>query len=176
MRVKRGNDGGLRSYFELNTWFMSTTGLKLAQRLKWLFTPPQAKTDEEVADLIGAWEREEAEIYRQDATLELTDPWRMTAITCILTQRLNDHVELMSGSLTTYDELRRDVMAVAVQRRMAKNMANKMDPNSMGTGHVGKGLTNGEWSSTGGPQTWFNVGGYQGDAAGVQEEWGEDWQ
>ena len=178
----RKKDGGLRAYFEVNTLFMSTTGLKLSQRMKRLFEPRQARTEEEVADLIEEWEREEAEIYRQDATLGLTDPWRMTALTCILTQRLREHVELNSGSLTTYDALRKEVMAVAVQRRMAKNTVSKRDPNSMDTAHVGhqgKGPGNEEWNGAAVPyvqqQTWFNVG-YQGDAAGVQGDWGGDWQ
>ena len=150
---ERRKDAGVRSYFELSVWFMSTTGLKLSQRMKWLFTPPQAKSDEEVADLIEAWEREEAEIYRLDPTLELGDPWRMTAITCILTSRLREHVELRSGQLTTYDELRKEVMAVAVQRRMANKVASSSDPNRIDIAHTGKGSGNGE-NDTRGSQPW----------------------
>ena len=68
--------------------------------MKWLMTPPQAKNDEDVADLIEAWEREEEEINRQDASLQLTDLWKMTALRRTLTPELFEHVDLRSGSLT----------------------------------------------------------------------------
>ena len=38
--------------------------------------PHTSENEEDVADLIEAWEREEEEINRQDASLQLTDPWK----------------------------------------------------------------------------------------------------
>ena len=130
-RNDRNNDGGLRAYFEIHTWFMRTTGLKFSERMRSLTKPPQAKSEEAVVDLIEAWEREEEEVKRQDPEVALSDPWRMTASKCILPPRLDGHVELRSGSLTNYEELRREIMAIAVQRRLTRNITSRRDPNSM---------------------------------------------
>ena len=90
--------------------------------------PQQAKSEEEVADLIEAWEREEEEIKRQDPEVTMTDPWRMTAIKCILTPKLYDHVELRSGSLMSYEELRREIMTISVHRRLTNTSHRGMTP------------------------------------------------
>ena len=104
-------------------------------------------------------------------------PMELIAPKCTPTPKLFGHVELRSGSLTTYDKLRNEVMTIAVQRRMARNVANRRDPNSMGTGHVGRGSTAGsQWGPAMGPHTWFSLEGGQGDASGVQEDWGGDWR
>ena len=75
--------------------------------------------------------------------MTLTDPWKMTAAKCILTPKLYDHVELRSGSLTSYEELRKAMMAVAAQRRLNNNLTSRNDPNRMDAGSVGRGTTQG---------------------------------
>ena len=44
-RNERKRDGGLRAYFEIHTWFMRTTGLKLSERMRSLMKPQQAKSE-----------------------------------------------------------------------------------------------------------------------------------
>ena len=41
-------------------------------------TPQQVKSDEELADAVEAWEREEREFCYGDQTMTLTDQWEVT--------------------------------------------------------------------------------------------------
>jgi len=101
-------------------------------------TPAQAKSEEVVADLIESWLREEEELQRLDSTLTSTDPWNMSAVNCILAPKLYDHAELRSGPLTNYEELRKGIMMIAVQKRLNNNLTTRTDPNRMGAGSVGR--------------------------------------
>ena len=71
---------GLKTYLYLCWWFMKTTGLHMSQRLSALMTPTAAKTDEDVADKIEAWEREEAELIRINEETKMGEVFRMTAL------------------------------------------------------------------------------------------------
>ena len=85
-----------------------------------MMTPKQAKSDEDLADAIEAWEREERELCCGDEKLTLTDPWKITALKAILPQRIKDHVEMNSSKLSTYQDLREEVMQFAMHRRLQK--------------------------------------------------------
>ena len=79
----------------------------MSERMGVLMGPPQANTEEDIADSIEAWEREEAYLINMDPSLQLTGPWRMTALKCLLTPKVKDHVEMQSGKLRTYEDLQR---------------------------------------------------------------------
>ena len=59
-------DAGLKAYFEMYAWFMTTTGLRQSERMAALITPTPARSDEDLADAIEAWEREERELCYGD--------------------------------------------------------------------------------------------------------------
>ena len=110
---KQDEDAGLKAYFEMYAWFMRTTGLRQPERMAALMTPKQAKSEEDLADAIEAWEREERELCYGSEKLTLTDPWTITALKAILPQRTKDHVEMDSSKLGTYQDLREEVMHCA---------------------------------------------------------------
>ena len=132
----------MKAFFDLYAWFMRTTGLKMSERMGVLARPPPAKAEEDIADSIEAWEREEAELIKMDPSLQLPGPWRMTALKCLLTPKVKDHVEMQSGKLRTYEELREDVMTYATQKRLNRNRQTHKDPNRMDTNNVNKDFSN----------------------------------
>ena len=97
-------DAGLMAYFGMYSWFMKTTGLKQSESMAALMTPKQVK-EEDLADAVEAWEREERELCYGDQTLTLTDPWKITALKSLLPQRVKDHVEMNTSRLGTYRQL-----------------------------------------------------------------------
>ena len=46
--------------------------------------PAQAKSDEDLADAIEAWERAERELCYGDEMMKLTDPWTITPLKALL--------------------------------------------------------------------------------------------
>ena len=83
--------------------------------------PTAARNEEDIADAVEAWEREENEVRRFDpGGEELTDAWR-TALKCILVGRIQEHVEITAGRYTKYEEMRKEVMKYAMQRRLEKH-------------------------------------------------------
>ena len=128
----------MKAFFDLFAWFMRTTGLNMSERMGVLMRPPQATTEEDIADSIEAWEREEAELINMDPSLQLPGPWRMTALNCLLTPKVKDHVDMQSGKLRTYEELREDVMTYATQKRLNRNRQIHRGPNKMDTNNVNK--------------------------------------
>ena len=87
-------DAGLVAFFEMYAWFMVTTGLHQSERMASLLTPKQVKNDEDIADAIETWEREEAELKRIDPTAGLGESWRTTAIKNFLPQMLKEHIHM----------------------------------------------------------------------------------
>ena len=78
-------DAGMKAYMMMYVWFIETTGLQLSERLMHLMRPVAAKHEEEITDLIEAWEREEHAVRRLDPDgEELPDAWEMTALKCML--------------------------------------------------------------------------------------------
>ena len=70
----------MRAYMRVYAWFTETTGLHLSERRMHLMRPVAAKSEEEIADTIESWEREENKVRRLDPDgEELPDAWRMTA-------------------------------------------------------------------------------------------------
>ena len=70
--------------------------------------PTAARSEEDIADAVEAWEREENEVRRLDpGGEELPDAWRMTALKCILVGRIKEHVEITAGRYTQYEEMRK---------------------------------------------------------------------
>ena len=80
--------------------------------------PSPVKSGEDIADAVESWEREELELRKLDPiTEELPDVYRMIALKCLLSGRIQEHVELQSGRLMTYAALRQEIMTYVVQRR-----------------------------------------------------------
>eukprot|EP00974_Lingulodinium_polyedra_P006041 572345-Lingulodinium_polyedra.AAC.1 len=44
----------------------------------------------------------------------------MTAVKCLLTGKVKEHVELIAGRIKTYEHMRKDIMKYAVQKRLDK--------------------------------------------------------
>ena len=112
---------GLKTYLYICWWFMKTTGLNTSHRLSALMTPTAARTDEDVADKVEAWEREEAELIKLNADAHMGEVFRMTALKNMCTQKIKEHLELKSGGLGTNDQVRKEIMSYAVQRRVYRN-------------------------------------------------------
>ena len=77
-------------------------------------------------------------MIKMDPSLQLPGPWRMTALKCLLTPKVKDHVDMQSGKMRTYEELREDVMTYATQKRLNRNRQTHRDPNKMDTNNVNK--------------------------------------
>ena len=76
---------------------------------------------------------------------ELPDAWRMTALTCILVGLAREHVEITAGKHTKLDDLRKELMKYAKQRRLAHHRGqtrNNMDLGCM-VGPAGDATGNG---------------------------------
>ena len=120
-------DGGAKAYLQVYMWFMETTGLKLSERRSALMTPSRARNEDEIADAIESWEREELEIRKLDPSgSDLPDVWKMTALKCLLTGRIKEHIELRAAQFKGYDDLRSEVMKYATQKRLEKNRSGNM--------------------------------------------------
>ena len=139
----------------------------MSERRAYIMRPMPAKREEDVADAIEAWEREEMELKRMDPQgEELPEAWRMTALKCQLAGQIKDHIDINAGMITGYDQLRSHVMKYAVQRRLERTKTNA-GRSAMGVGGVGstqEGTDHWQW----GDQPW---GGQEG--AGETESWGE---
>ena len=109
-------DGGYRAFFEMWAWFMKTTGLKLSERMTALMRPGSAKSEEDIADVVQAWERGESELLRMDENCRLPEPWRMTALKGLLTAKMRDHVE-MRANLSTYERISMTMLWVVLYKR-----------------------------------------------------------
>ena len=113
-------DAGLKEYFEMYAWFMKTTGLRQSERMVALMTPKPAKSDDDLADAIEAWEREERDLCYGNESMKMTDPWAITALKALLPQRIKDHVDMNSARFESYRDVRNDVMQFAMRRRLQK--------------------------------------------------------
>ena len=52
-------DAGMKAYMMVYVFFTETTGLQLSDRRMHLMRPAAANNEEEIADLVELWEREE---------------------------------------------------------------------------------------------------------------------
>ena len=59
-------------------------------------------------------------------TQDLPDVWKMTALTCLLTGMIKEHIELRAAQFKGYDDLRSEVMKYATQKRLEKNRSGNM--------------------------------------------------
>ena len=50
----------------------------------------------------------------------------MTALKCLLTGRIKEHIELRAAQFKKYDDLRSEVMKYATQKRLEKNRSGNM--------------------------------------------------
>ena len=99
----------------------------------------------------------------------------MTALKNMCTPKIKEHLELKSGGLETYDQMRKVIMSYAIQRRMYKNTQQGMkDSNNMDMGVVtqqttmrqGKG-PHWNWDDT-------SVGAVQESQDRQEEPWSAD--
>ena len=97
---------------------MESTGLKMSERRAAWLKPSPVKNEEDIADAVESWEREELELRKLDPIAEeFLDVYRMIALTCLLAGRIQEHVELQSGRRMTYAAVRQEIMTYAAQRR-----------------------------------------------------------
>ena len=83
----------------------------------------------------------------------------MTALKCILVGRIKEHVEITAGRYTMYEEMRKEVMKYAMQRRLEKHRG--QHGNSMDLGEVDRTPMASEAAG--------------GDATGPGNEWSDPW-
>ena len=115
-------DAGAKAYVTVYAWFMESTGLKLAERRGAWMNPPPVKHEHEIADAVEAWEREEMELRKLDpVSQELPECFKVIALKSLLVGQIRQHIELMSGRLTGYGDLRREIMGYAMQMRLETN-------------------------------------------------------
>ena len=122
--------------------------------------PMPAKSEEYIADALEAWEREEMELGKIGPSNDaLPDAWMGTAVKCLMIGTLTEHVERNSAMITEYDELSKDIMRCAMQKRLER--ARK--------GHPTGGYAPMDTHNVGGPEGW---GGMTGQEQTEQWQWG----
>ena len=65
-RLNKNTDAGVNAYIEICAWHMGMTGLKLSERRATVMRPMPARNEEEIADAIDAWAREEMKLRKID--------------------------------------------------------------------------------------------------------------
>ena len=115
---------------------MGTTGLRQSERIAALMAPDPAKSDEDLADAIDAWEREERDLCYGDESMKMTDPWTTTALKALLPQRIKDRVEMDSARFENYQDVRHEAMQLAMHRGLPEIVQGATYPNNMDTSHV----------------------------------------
>ncbi len=143
--VNMGRGMGLIAYWNLHDWFKSMSGIGLADMRHRVMVPTRVDNEAELTGAIDKWKWECGELERLDpACGTLPEKYRITALKCILPERLRDYIDEREDELRTYEAIEGKVIQWAMRKRRDVNSASgpvPMDCGMVNQTREGKGGT-----------------------------------
>lgn len=118
---------GLWAYVKVHHWFCKTSEQGRINRRIALMNPATGKHEYEIASAIESWEDSYRLVVQEDPEAAISDGWKIAAVKCILTGNIKTHIDLKIDSIKPYDDLRNEIMAYAISKRIEKERGDDMD-------------------------------------------------
>ena len=118
--IHKHEQNGLRSYKKLFIWSVDISSNAKHVCVSKIMNPDPARSNEELADAIEKWDRDQMNLMKIDPKCVLTDPLKLPAFKKILTPEMLEHVEnQMDSSISdNYTEVRKRVYGWALKKRL----------------------------------------------------------
>ena len=119
-KIQKHEQNGLRSYKKLYIWSVDISSNAKQLSMNQIMNPERAKSEEELADAIEKWDRDQTELAKVDPGCELPEAFKLPAFKNMLPPRVLEFVETqMDSSLSdNYKEVRKRVYGWALKKRL----------------------------------------------------------
>jgi hypothetical protein len=134
--VHNARGDGIKALWQVHRHFTETTGAGLAERMKALMSPPQAKHEWEVADMLEKWERNCERLEKYGDMYRLNVMFKVTAVIAMLCGKLKDEFDRPEHTKVRADpremeealiKLKRDIKEQARKKKLEHTRASPQD-------------------------------------------------
>jgi hypothetical protein len=184
--IRKYEQNGLRAYKKLYTWSQDLSSAAKEKNMGSIMNPTRATRDEELANCIEKWDRDQVELAKADPRCVLYMPFKLLAFKNLCPQKLLDHIDtqLNTQTLEDYDEVRKLVYRWALKRRLEAtgkgsggNGLNEMDIPSHLPNQGPPPCCNPTWTGNAQPDpgNWDPSWEWGGGSGGQYDPAGYDW-